>query len=337
MPIGSGIAAQIALKKETTYGTRVAPDLFYEFESEGGVRNQKFLASRQLRSGRTFQSSSRRVATTRDAGITIQGEVPNKGFGSILDLGHGNTVTPVQQGATTAYLQTHNWTNDPSKSATIQAGKPSVSAAGVGTTRPFDYLGSMLTTLQLACSVDNWLTFTAGFSCQDVTTSETLVTASYPTALEGFHFQQATVTVNSVVQNLTTGSLVKSLALDVSLARNTERYGLRSSALKAAPVTNDYSPGSGSLGFEYTDNTIYGLYAAQTIVPVIFDFTSSSLAGTAFPYKLTITMAACVLTGAPIQVGGPDVLTYDAGFDILDNGTDPPIKFELTEVRTTAL
>ncbi len=337
MPIGSGIAAQIALKKETTYGTRVAPDLFYEFESEGGVRNQKFLASRQLRSGRTFQSSARRVATTRDAEVTIQGEVPNKGFGSILDLGHGNTVTPVQQGATTAYLQTHNWTGDPSKSATIQAGKPSVSAAGVGTTRPFDYLGSMLTTLQLACSVDNWLTFTAGFNCQDVTTSETLVTASYPTALEGFHFQQCAVTVNGVVQNLTTGSLVKSLALDVSLARNTERFGLRSSALKAAPVTNDYSPGSGSLGFEYTDNTIYGLYAAQTIVPVIYTFTSSSLAGTAIPYALTITMAACVLTSAPIQVGGPDVLTYDAGYDILDDGTNPPIKFEVMEVRSTAL
>lgn len=337
MPIGSGLAAQIALKKETTYGTRAVPDLFFEFESEGGVRNQKFLASRQLRSGRTFQSASRRVATTRDAEVTIQGEVPNQGFGSIIDLGHGNTVTPVQQGATTAYLQTHNWTGDPSKSATIQAGKPSVNAAGVGTTRPFDYLGSMLTQLQLSCSVDAWLTFTAGFSCQDVTTSETLATASYPTALEGFTFQQAAVTVNGVVQDLTTGSLPKSMSLDVSRPRNTERYGLRSSALKAAPVTNDMSPGSGQLGFEYTDNTIYGLYAAQTVVPIIYTFTSPSLAGAGFPYKFTATMAACVFTSAPIQVSGPDVLTYEAGYDVLDNGTDPPVKFEIMEVRATAL
>ncbi len=337
MPIGAGLAAQLMLKKESVYGTRVVPDLAYEFESEGGVRNQKFLASRQLRSGRTFQSSARRVATTRDAEITIQGEVPNKGFGSILDLGHGNTVTPVQQGATTAYLQTHNWSGDPSKSATIQAGKPSVDAAGVGTVRPFDYLGSMQTQLQLSCSVDDWLKFTAAFNCQDVTTSETLATPSYPTALEGFHFQQCVVSVNGVVQNLTTGSLVKSLSLDVSRPRNTERFGLRSSALKAAPVTNDYSPGSGQLGFEYTDNTIYGLYAAQTIVPVIYAFTSSSLAGAGFPYALTVTMAACVFTSAPITVGSPDVLTYEAGYDILDNGTDPPVKFEVMEVRTTAL
>lgn len=337
MAIGSGIAGQVALKKESVYGTRVVPDLFYEFESEGGVRNQNVLMSRQLRSGRTFQSSTRRVATTRDAEITIAGEVPNKNFGSILDLGHGNTVTPVQQGATTAYLQTHNWTNDPSKSATIQAGKPSVDAAGVGTVRPFDYLGSMLTTLELACAVDAWLTFTAGFNCQDVVTNQTLATPSYATALEGFHFQQCTTTVNSVVQDLTTGSLVKSMGINVSRPRNTERYGLRSTALKAAPVTNDYSPGSGSIGFEYTDNTIYGLYAAQTIVPIIFAFTSSSLAGTAIPFAFTATIAAAVFTSAPIQVGGPDVLTYEAGFDILDDGTNPPIKFELMETRATAV
>jgi hypothetical protein len=335
--IGSGLAGQVALKKETTYGTRVVPDLFYEFESEGGIRNQNFLASRQLRSGRTFQSSARRVPTTRDAGITIQGEVPNKGFGSILDLGHGNTVTPVQQGATTAYLQTHNWSGDPSKSATIQAGKPSVNAAGVGTVNPFDYIGSMLSQLQLQCAVDAWLTFTAGFDCQDVTTSETLATPSYPTALEGFHFQQCSVTANGVVQDLTTGSLAKSMGLDVSRPRNTARHGMRSSPLKAAPVTNDYSPGSGSLGLEYNSNVIYGLYAAQTVVPLVFDFTSSSLAGVGFPYRFTATIAAGVFTSAPIQVNGPDVLQYEAGFDILDDGTNPPIKFEIMEVRTTAL
>lgn len=332
-PVGAGISAQLAVKKESVYGTRVVPDQWFEFDSEGGIRNQKFLVSRALRAGRTFQSSARRVATTRDAKMTISGEVPNKNFGTILDLGHGNTVTPVQQGVTTAYLQTHNWTNDASKSATIQAGKPSVD----GTVRPFDYLGAMLETFQLSCSADTWLTFQAGFDCQDVKTDQTLATAAYPTALEGFHFQEATVTVNSVVQNGTTGSLIRSLGLDVSRPRNTERYGLRSTAVKAQPVTNDYSPGSGTIGFEYTSQAIYDLYAAQTIIPIIFDFTSTSLAGTAIPYRLTATIAAAVITTAPITVSGPDILDYDAGFDILDDGTNPPIKFELMETRTTAL
>lgn len=333
MAIGSGLAAQVAAKKETTYGTRVVPDKFYEFASEGGIRNQRYLESRPLRAGRFFQSEPRRVLTTRDAGVSITGEVPNKNFGVIVDLAHGNTVTPVQQGATTAYLQTHNLTGDPTKSATIQVGKPDTG----GTVRPFDYTGCMLNEFSLSCEVDGWLEFTAGFDAQDEDTAQTLATASYPTNLEGFNFQQCVVTVNSVVQNLTTGSLVRSMALDLSLPRANERYGLRSSALKAKPILNDYTPGSGTIGYEFTDMTQYGLFTAGTKVPIIFAFTGASNAGTAIPYSLTITIASAQFTGTTPQVGGPDILAFDAPFSILDDGTNPPVKFEIMDVATAAL
>lgn len=333
MAIGSGLSAQIGLKKETTYGTRAVPDLFYEFESEGGVRQQKYLESNMLRAGRFFQSGSRRILTTRDAQVSVNGEVPNKGFGSIIDLLHGNTVTPAQQGATTAYLQTHNHTGDPTKAATIQVGKPDTG----GTVRPFDYYGSMVNQFSLSCAVDDWLKFAATFDAQDEDTAQTLATASYPTSLEGFHFQQATVTVNGVVQNLTTGSLVRSMSLDLSLPRATERYGLRASALKAKPILNAYTPGSGSLGYEFTDMVQYGLFTVGTKCPIIIDFTSASLAGAGFPYRITITIAQAQFTGTTPVVSGPDILSFDAPFVILDNGTDPPVKIEIMEVRSTAL
>jgi hypothetical protein len=330
---GSGISAQVMTKKETTYGTRVVPTIGYEFAAEGGVRQQKYLESKQLRAGRFFQSAPRRVLTTRDAQVTLSGEVPNKDFGSIVDLLHGNAVTPVQNGATTAYTQTHNLTGDPTKSMTIQVGKPDTN----GTVRPFDYTGCMINQFSLSCAVDDWLKFNTTFDAQDEDTAQTLATASYATALEGFNFQQATVTVNGIVQNLTTGSLVKSMSLDLSLPRNTERYGLRSTALKAKPILNDYSPGSGSIGYEFTDLVQYGLFTAGTKVPVIFDFTSSSLAGAAFPYKITITIASAQFTGTTPQVSGPDLLAFDAPFSILDDGTNPPVVFAITETRTTAL
>lgn len=333
MPIGSGLSGQVGMKKETTYGTRVVSDLFFEFESEGGVRNQKYLESRQIRSQRFFQSGPRRVLTTRDAGVTLNGEVPNKGFGSILDLGHGNTVTPVQQGATTAYLQTHNWTNDPTKSATIQVGKPDTG----GTIRPFEYPGSMLSGLTFSCAVDDWLKFASTFDCADEDTAQTLATATYATALEGFHFQQAVVTVNSIVQNLTTGSLVRSFNIDMSLPRNAERYGLRSSALKAKPILNDYTPGSGSLGFEFSDMVQYGLFTAGTKVPLTIAFTSTTMAGTAIPFAITFTMAQVQFTGTTPAVAGPDILGFEAPFVILDDGTNPPLVVTVMEVRTTAL
>jgi hypothetical protein len=195
----------------------------------------------------------------------------------------------------------------------------------------------MLNDFTLSCAVDGWLEFTAGFDAQDEDTAQTLATASYLTDLEGFHFQQCVVTVNGVVQNLTTGSLVRSMSLDLSLPRANERYGLRSTATKAKPILNDYTPGSGSLGFEFTDMTQYGLFTAGSKVPIVFTFTSSSLAGTAIPYSLTITIASAVFTGTTPQVGGPDILAFDAPFQILDNGTNPPVVFALMEVRTTAL
>jgi Phage tail tube protein len=333
MAIGSGLSGQVGLKKETTYGTRVASDLFFEFASEGGIRNQNYLESRMIRSGRFFQSAPRRVLTTRDAAVSIAGEVPNKGFGSILDLAHGNTVTPVQQGATTAYIQTHNLTGDPTKSATVQVGKPDTG----GTVRPFEYPGSMLNAFTLSCALDGWLEFTAGFDSQDEDTAQTLATASYATALAGFNFQQCVVTVNGVAQNLTTGSLVRSMGLDLSLPRANARFGLRSNATKAKPILNDYTPGSGSIGYEFTDMTQYGLFTAGTKCPIIFAFTSADLAGTAIPFSLTITIASAQFTGTTPQVSGPDILAFEAPFSIMDDGTNPPIKFELMEVRTTAL
>lgn len=326
------------IKKETTYGTRVVPTVTYEFESEGGVRQQKYLESRMLRSGRFFQSGARRVLTTRDGQVTLNGEVPNKDFGSIVDLLHGNTVTPAQQAATTAYLQTHNLTGDPNKSATIQIGKPDTGgAAASGTVRPFDYTGSMLTGLTLSCAVDDWLKFAATFDAQDEDTSQTLATASYATSLEGFHFQQAVVTVNSVVQNLTTGSLVRSFNLDIGLPRAVERYGLRSSSTKAKPILNDYTPGSGSLGFEFTDLTQYALFTAGTKVPLSIAFTGASNAGTAIPFAITFTMSQVQFTGTTPAVTGPDLLGFDAPFVILDDGTNPPLVVTIMETRSTAL
>lgn len=339
-PIGSGLASQLGWKKETVaYGTRAVPNAFAEFIAEGGVRQQKYLESSQLRAGRFFQSGPRRILTTHDAQVTVNGEFPNKGGGFLLDLLHGNTVTPVQQGATTAYLQTHNVTGDPSKSATIQIAKPDTgAAAGVPVARPFDYLGCMVSDCSFSVALDDWLKFALTFDAQEEDTSQTLATASYPTALEGFHFQQCTVTINSVVQNLSaTGSLVKGWSFDLALPRATERYGLRSSALKAKPILNAYTPGTGTLDFEFSDMVQYGLFTAGTKVPLVVDFTSASLAGTAFPYRLTFTFAAVQFTGTTPVVQGPDVLMFSAPYSVLDDGTSPPVKIELTEVATAAL
>jgi hypothetical protein len=326
MAIGSGLASQIGIKKETTYGTRVAPTAFYEYESEGVKFTRNRIASRGLRAGRTFQSSTRRLTTTKGGAGPVSLEVPNKGFGAWLDLLHGNTVTPVQQATTTAYLQTHNiGTSDPTKSATVQIGKPDTG----GTVRPFDYTGAMVTDYQFSCDTGGFLMANFGLDVQNEDTTQTLATASYPTSLSTFHFAQCAVVVNSV-----TATSLSSFNLSGALARKTDRFFLGATGLKAKPIQNDYSVATLAFGGEFSDLTYYGLYTADTIVPVTVTFTGAVIASTYFE-TIKYTMAACQLDGETPNVGGPDVLQQPLNLTVLDDGTNAPVKIEYTAVDTT--
>jgi hypothetical protein len=330
MAIPAGLAAQLGYKKETTYGTRVVPNQFAEFNSEGVQLKRNRIMSKGLRAGRTFQRSSRVATPTRAAEGPVAFEFVNKGMGFWLDLLHGNVVTPVQQGATTAYLQTHNiGTTDAGKSATVQAGKPGTD----GTVRPFDYLGCMVTEATLSCKVDEFLEAEFGLDVQDRKTDQALAVASYPASLETFHFAQAAVSVNSV--NVT--DVFTDVALKMSFSRKTDRFFLGSAGLHGKPILNDYNGATIDLGGEFKDLTNLALYDADTVFPVVLSWTSATLAGTAFPFALTITMSACQITGDDPTVGGPDVLDQGISLNVMDDGTNPPIVITYMSTDTAAL
>jgi hypothetical protein len=176
MGLASGLGSQFGLAKESTYGTVVTPDHFYEFDSESLTRQPTYQDSVGLRSGRTFQPAGRSVPTTRQAGGDVPMDVPTKGYGAILDHMHGLTVTPAQQGVTTAYKQTHLvGTSQPNKSATLQVNKPDASASD----HAFTYPGSVLTQVAWSCDVGGLLKATHTFDSVDESTGVTaLATAS---------------------------------------------------------------------------------------------------------------------------------------------------------------
>lgn len=331
MAIGSGLAAQLGFAKETTYGTRVAPSSWFEFNSESLQLERVRLKSRGLRAGRTFQSSSRVSTVTRGASGNVALEVVNKEFGRWLDLLHGNTVTPVQQGATTAWLQTHNLgTSDPSKSATIQAGKPGTA----GTVHPFEYEGCMVESYEFSCEAGGFLEATFGLNAEDRTTSQTLGTPSYPASLLTYDFSDITVvTVNGV----STLDVFSGFNLSGALPRATDRYRLGSGQVKLKPILNDYTAATLTLSGEFKNLTHQGLFDADTIVPVVITFDSGVAAGTGFNYLIRFTMQACQIDGEDPTVGGPDIVSQDLSLSVLDDGTNPPVKIEYQEVATAAL
>lgn len=324
--MSSGLFSQLGAKKESTYGTRVVPDHFIEFNDENFQCDQRYFTSRQLGAASTFSRGSRRVATTRDATGTINMEVPSKGFGFWLDLLHGNTVTPVQQAATTAYLQTHPiGLSAPDKSATIQVGRPDTG----GTVRPFDYLGCEVTAFEFSWDVDDALKVSMEFDAQDEKTDQTLATRSIPSGLHSFVFTQGTMSIaGSPVADVTSGSL------GLTLPRQTDFYPLGTTGLKAKPIQNDSATGQGTADVRFTDLTHYARYKNATQPTLALSFIGPNIATTYYE-TLTLTCNMVGFTGETPTVSGPDVLMHAIPFDILYDGTNAPLIAAYTSTDTS--
>jgi hypothetical protein len=124
--MASGNDARIGMSVESVYNTRVTPARFFPFMSEGIDFAYNPVELPVLGTG--MWSHQSRTATRGGAGSFVT-PVTTTGFGYLLQFLHNNTVTPVQQGATAAYLQTHTLSTPPTKSASIQVQTPPVSSA----------------------------------------------------------------------------------------------------------------------------------------------------------------------------------------------------------------
>ena len=318
--------AQIGLSKETTYGTRVVPAKFYEFQSESFQMDVRAMISQQLGSGAMVARGSRRKLVTRSGSGAVNMEVPSKGYGAILDLMHDNVSTPVQNGATTAWTQTHNiGLTAPTKSATIQTNRPDSG----NTDRPFDYLGCKVTGVEWSIATDGALMANHTFVAQEEKTDQTLAVRSIPAGLESFVFTEGALTIaGGAVADVTDASLSLSFNRD-------EFYPLGTSGLMANPIQNAISEFTGTCTARFSDLTHYNRYKNNTQVALVLTFTSPTLAGAGFPFKFTITCAQVAFTGETPTVDGPDVLTHALPFQVLYNGTNAPVVVEYVSTDTT--
>ncbi len=161
MAIGSGLGASFGAAPEVTYGTYVAPTKHYEFSPSSGEdlkKQQTFVQGGGLAAGTLAQRGTRRAMTAESGAGSITMDVPNKSFGLLLQALMGTTVTPVQQGATTAYLQTHALADNFGKNLTLQKGVPQTD----GVVKPYTFLGSKVTGAEFSCGVEVGLRLAAG-------------------------------------------------------------------------------------------------------------------------------------------------------------------------------
>lgn len=320
--MASGNDFRVALSKETNYATRVAPARFITVTGESieFARNRAFSAS--LGMGRWARPS---ILTTRGGSGTVSGEVPTTGFGYLIDALHGNTVVPVQVGATTAYLQTHVLDTPPTKSYSVQKQVPPVLT---NVLVPLDYTGVMFTGLTIGWSDAGLLTWEMPVDVNDELTGQTLATYVAPTAWAPFGYQGGSVTIGGVAE----GNVLGDGSLELGASVRDDAYNLGTAGTKAKPVENEKPTATMTFTADFNDLVNINRMVNNTIADVVLRFQGDIISG-AERYFIEVTLPDCVFTSPSPTVGdaGPvqQAITLTAASM---TGDAPTIKYQSTNV-----
>lgn len=292
MATGSGIAAQVGFKAESTYGTAVVVDRFLPFRSESIADTYERAIADDIVAGAQMQRSDQ----VRSGNKSISGTLGyylfnrNQALLWLMALGANSTTGA---GPYTHAVTPGELTGD---ALTLQVGRPDTG----GTVRAFTYSGVKVAGLSLAVTAGEYATLDVDVVAQDVTTATALASASFPASLYRYHADDLGVTIGG------TAVCVRNLQLDIVNALDDTRRCVGSNLIKE-PTRNDHLSVSGSLEIEWTDLTHYARVQALTTAAVVFTFAKS-------PDSLTITLGTARFDNASQPVAGRGVVYQTLDF-----------------------
>lgn len=326
MAIGSGLGAQVGIAAEVTYGTYVAPSKFVEFTKESLALKKTTAQSAGIAAGRLLPLSSRRVVTQREAAGSLEMEVTNKAMGVLLQSLMGTTVTPAQQAATAAYLQTHILTDTAGKSLTIQKGVPLTT----GTVTRKNFLGCKVISAEFSCEVGGMLTASFEIDSKDCEETSVLAVATYPT-MSPFHFGQMAAKTGTFGAEVARDGIRK-VSVKFERPQAVDRFYAGASGLKKEPISNDQVKITGSLEMDYVDTVLDDLHTSDAATSFQWDFIGGVIEG-AHNDRFTVKLPAIRFDDAPPTVEGFDVVKPTLQFTALYDGTNQPsIEYMSTDV-----
>ncbi|MEU6490392.1 phage tail tube protein [Streptomyces sp. NPDC046984] len=326
MAIGSGLGAQIGISAEVTYGTYVAPSKFIEFTKESLALKKTTAQSAGIAAGRLLPLSSRRVVTQTEAQGTVDLEVTNKAMGLLLQSLMGTTVTPVQQGAGPAYLQTHTLADTAGKSLVIQKGVPLTT----GTVTDKTFLGCKVTSAEFSCEVGGMLTVSFEFDSKGCDETQTLAAASYPT-MAVFHFGQMGVKAGSFGTEAALDGIRK-VSVKFERPQAVDRFYAGQNGTKKEPISNDQVKITGSIEMDYVATTLDDLHTSDAATSLVWEFIGPVIA-TTYNETFRIKLPAIKIDEAPPTVDGFDVVKPTISFTGLYDGTNQPaIEYISTDI-----
>jgi hypothetical protein len=256
--------------------------------------------------------------TTEAATGQLVAEVQRAGFGLILKHLTGSTTSPVQQAATTAYLQTHAWGDNTGLSLTGQMSTP---ATG-GTAHPWTGLGGKITGVEFSCAVNELLKATVDLDFKKVVETETLATASYTAGNMPFHFGEMAVKLGTFASEASVTG-VRGVSVKIERPQDTEMFYAGAAGLKAQPVWNEFLNISGTIEVDLvTKADFIDRFTGHTSTSMVLEWVgTTAIASTYYP-TFRIVLPKVYFSGDVPSVDGPDVVKASVPFKAMLDTTN---------------
>lgn len=330
MTIGSALAAQVGIVKETTPGTPVAVTTFNPFLSETLLARITTAADMGLSAGVLDVYASRDVLTGLDGGGDVTFNVASKGFGRWVQAALGSSPTATQISTSGAYTQFHQLGSADGVAWTIQKGMPERG----GTVDPLTFTGCKVTAWELTAAPGGLMTFKPTIDAMSVKPTGAgalgLQTASYSVD-QNFGFNQcawSTFSAMTVVSSLWTPTTptalkVRAMSIKGGQPKKTDSW-LAGSTTKDEQLGNAFTQATGQIDIDYAATTFQTSYLARQSLGLQMSATGAII-GTSGTNVATVqvTMPAVMLEqGSTPVANGPDVITVSYPFTVRNDGTN---------------
>lgn len=246
-------AQQLGVKAESTYGTPVVVDRFFEYVSESMKLDMARTRSAGLRSGQRIGRTDRFLPYRKGASGSVTMEVPTKGFGFWLKQATGSPDA-VSAAVDSNYTQTHIIATLLADMFTMQFNRQTTDEAN----QAFTYHGCKVLAMELSIEPEGILMGTFELDAEDEDTSTGLASVSYTSDYRVFAWQNAAVTIATVAVPMT------SYKLRIENPLNVDRRLISGSALKLQPLENADRLVTVTMGLEFTSTTQYARFQSAT-------------------------------------------------------------------------
>ena len=295
-------STQLGVKKETTWGTAVVVDRFYEYESESITPTVERVEGTFMRAGTRGMREDRFIPYVSSYTGAVKMPVLTKTFGLWLE----HMLGTVASGSVSDSTYTHTGTIATlcGKGLTVQVNRP-LGACG-DTDQAFTFEGGKVADFTLSCEQGGYATFEANMVFEAGTTATALATASYVTGMELMPFGLSSLTVGGSQLD------VKSWSVKCNNGLATDRKMVRSSYQIKEPIENarrevEFTATCDFEALADVYNRAVSSTASGALAAVVITTLGPTLVGATTYPGLVITMDKVRFDSGFPTVGSPDI------------------------------